>query len=211
MYKLFFSNKEVAFRLINKILLFLCVIMKLFIQRKESRNMKVFVDVGVLLIVYFWKLYKKWASKGKGVLFINTIMYIYVGFVLYFTLMPIITSLPFLLNHPYTPMNLQPFIDVTLGRGDFVRQVGLNVLMMIPFGFLLPFINKEKMKLPKVLLFTFLFSLSIELFQPLLNGFRSSDITDIITNTIGGCIGYTLYLLFYPFVIKIVRFMKNTI
>ncbi len=42
--------------------------------------------------------------------------------VLYFTLMPIITSLPFIFNHPYTSMNLDPFIDVLNGRGDFMRH-----------------------------------------------------------------------------------------
>ena len=32
-------------------------------------------------------------------------------------------------NHPYDSMNLVPFIDVLNGRGDFIRQVGLNVIM----------------------------------------------------------------------------------
>ena len=31
-------------------------------------------------------------------------------------------------------------------RGDFVRQVGLNIIMTIPFGFLVPFIKKENVK-----------------------------------------------------------------
>ena len=61
-------------------------------------------------------------------------MYVYLSFVLYFTLMPIIVKLPFILNHPYTPMNMVPFVDVLLGRGDFFRQVVLNVIMTIPFG-----------------------------------------------------------------------------
>ena len=48
-------------------------------------------------------------------------MYIYLSFVLFFTLMPIIVSIPFILNHPYTPMNLIPFVDILMGRGDFIR------------------------------------------------------------------------------------------
>ena len=31
---------------------------------------------------------------------------------------------------------------------------------------------------------------SIELLQPLISGARSSDITDVITNTVGGILGY---------------------
>ena len=50
-------------------------------------------------------------------------MYIYLSLVLFFTLMPIIASIPFILNHPYTPMNLIPFVAILMGRGDFVRQV----------------------------------------------------------------------------------------
>lgn len=171
--------------------------------------MKELVDLGVLIIIYVLKFYKKWKSKGKDILFINTLMYVYLIFVLYFTLMPVLTSLPFMFNHPYTPMNLTPFIDVLNGRGDFVRQVVLNVIMTVPFGFLLPLIKKENAKLPKVIFYTFLLSLSIELLQPLINGFRSADITDIITNVTGGIIGYIIYLIFKPLTTKILNCIKN--
>ena len=171
--------------------------------------MKELVDFAVLIIIYFWKFYKKWKEKGRDVLVVNTTMYIYLSFVLYFTLMPIITSLPFIFNHPYTPMNLVPFIDVLNSRGDFVRQVGLNIIMTIPFGFLLPLIKKENTKLLKVAFYTFLLSLSIEILQPLINGLRSSDITDLITNVLGGIIGYIMYLIFKPFATKILNYIKN--
>ncbi len=36
-------------------------------------------------------------------------------------------------------------------------------------------------------------SLSVELLQPLINAARSADITDVITNTAGGLIGYAVY------------------
>ena len=171
--------------------------------------MKELVDFAVLIIIYFWKFYKKWKEKGRDVLLVNTLMYIYLSFVLYFTLMPIITSLPFIFNHPYTPMNLVPFIDVLNSRGDFVRQVGLNIIMTIPFGFLLPLIKKENTKLLKVAFYTFLLSLSIEILQPLINGCRSSDITDLITNILGGIIGYIMYLILNTFTTKILNYIKN--
>lgn len=105
--------------------------------------MKVLIDFIVLIIIYFLKFYRKWKVKGRDVLLINTIMYIYLSFVLYFTLMPIITSLPFMFNHPYHLMNLEPFADVIKGRGDFFRQVILNIVMTIPFGFLLPLVKRK--------------------------------------------------------------------
>jgi len=171
--------------------------------------MKELVDFIVLIIIYFWKFYKKWKEKGRDVLLVNTLMYIYLSFVLFFTLMPIITSLPFIFNHPYDSMNLVPFIDVLNGRGDFIRQVALNVIMTIPFGFLMPLVKKENSRLLKVVFYTFLLSLGIELLQPLINGFRSADITDLITNVIGGSIGYIMYLIFKPLTTKILNYIGD--
>lgn len=171
--------------------------------------MKKSIDFIVLLILYIFVFYKKWKAQGRDVLFVNTTMYIYLSFVLYFTLMPITTSLPFIFNHPYDAMNMSPFIDVLNGRGDFARQVGLNVLMTVPFGFLVPLTEKKNVKFFKVVLYTFLLSLGIELLQPLIDGFRSSDITDIITNVTGGIIGYIIYLLLRPVTTRILCIIKN--
>lgn len=131
-------------------------------------------------------------------LLVNTLMYVYLSFVLYFTLMPVIASVPFILNHPYTPMNMAPFVDVLTGRGDFVRQVVLNVIMTMPFGFLFPLTQDRVARFSRTVFSCFLMSLAIELLQPLINGFRSSDITDLITNVIGGMLGYGLYVMFRP-------------
>ena len=171
--------------------------------------MKELVEFVFLFILYIFIFYKRWKVKGKDILFINTIMYIYLSFVLYFTLMPIITSLPFVFNHSYVPMNLVPFIDVSTGRGDFIRQVVLNIVMTIPFGFLLPLIKNKKINLMKTILYTFLLSLGIEILQPLINDFRSSDITDLVTNILGGIIGYILYLIFKPLTTKILSYIKE--
>lgn len=168
--------------------------------------MKELVDFIVLFLLYIFIFYKRWKLKGKDVLFINTIMYIYLSFVLYFTLMPIIASLPFIFNHSYVPMNLVPFIDVSSG---IIRQVVLNIIMTIPFGFLLPLIKNKKTNLIKIILYTFLLSLGIELLQPLINDFRSSDITDLITNVLGGIIGYILYIIFKPLTTKILHYIKE--
>lgn len=154
------------------------------------------VDFGALALLYGLVLFKRWRAKGRDVLLVNTLMYLYLSLVLYFTMMPVIASIPFILNHRYVPMNLVPFIDVSMRRGDFFRQVVLNVIMTMPFGFLFPLTQKGAVKIGKTVLFCFLMSLGIELLQPFFN--RSSDITDLITNVAGGILGYVFYMIFRP-------------
>lgn len=176
--------------------------------------MKIFLDFAALIAFYFLLFRKKWAKKGKDVLFINTVMFIYLSFVIYFTLMPLITTLPHALNclifdRQYPPMNLTPFVDVLYSRGDFTRQITLNIIMTIPFGFLLPLVRSQNPSLLKTILYTLLLSFSIETLQLFLRNGRSSDITDIITNVIGGIIGYIFYLLFKPLATKVLDHIKN--
>lgn len=165
-------------------------------------------DFVVLVFLYFLVFYQKWKSEGRDRLVVNTLMYVYLVFVLYFTLMPIITSLPFVFDHPYVPMNLEPFIDVVSSRGDFVRQIVLNVIMTIPFGFLFPLVDSKKPTLRKTIMYVFFLSLGIEILQPLINS-RSSDITDIITNVAGGLIGYIMYLICKPLLDKVLAYIRN--
>lgn len=160
--------------------------------------MKYLIDFIALALLYAFVFFGKWKSKGKDRLLVNTLMYLYLSFVLYFTLMPIITSLPFILNHPYKPMNLVPFIDVSMGRGDFLRQIILNVIMTVPFGFLFPLTRNRTAHFGRTVFFCLLMSLCIEMLQPLINGFRTADITDVITNMTGGILGYVFYVIFRP-------------
>lgn len=171
--------------------------------------MKYFIDFTALTLLYAFAFFKKWRIKGRDILLVNTLMYVYLSFVLYFTLMPIITSIPFVLNHPYSPMNIVPFIDVLEGRGDFLRQLVLNIVMTMPFGFLFPLTRNGTAKFGKTVFFCFLMSLGIEILQPLINGFRSSDITDIITNVIGGILGYGFYVIFKPVIFWVLAQWKG--
>ena len=168
---------------------------------------KYFIDFAVLVLLYLFIFFKKWRIKGRDRLLVNTLMYAYLSLVLFFTMMPVITSIPFILDHPYKPMNLVPFIDVTLGRGDFFRQVGLNVIMTLPFGFLFPLTQGKKAKFGLTVFSCFLMSLGIELLQPFFD--RSSDITDLITNVIGGVMGYGLYFIFKPIIFWILEHLKT--
>lgn len=98
---------------------------------------KYLLDFAVLALLYFLRLCPKWKHSGRRVLTVNTVMFLYLSGVLLVTLMPVIVSLPFCFNHPYIPMHMEPFEDAINGRGDFVRQIVLNVIMTVPFGFLI--------------------------------------------------------------------------
>lgn len=169
--------------------------------------MEVLIDFVVLIVIYIMVFYKKWRARGRDVLLVNTMMYIYLSFVLYFTLMPIIASLPFMFDHPYIPMNMAPFVDVAAGRGNYTEQVFLNIVMTIPFGILLPLMSRRP-KFWQVVLYTFGLSLAIELVQPLL-GSRTSDITDLITNVLDGAIGYGIYVVARPVIEMVLKRVKE--
>ncbi|MPM62191.1 hypothetical protein SDC9_109057 [bioreactor metagenome] len=69
--------------------------------------------------------------------------------------------------------------------------------MTIPLGILIPFIYKKNFL--KTLCDVFYFSLIIEFFQLFSNGgLRSFDTTDLISNTLGGIIGFMIFLMFNP-------------
>ena len=170
-------------------------------------QVKYFVDVAVLMFLYAFVFFRRWRSQGRDRLLVNTLMYAYLSLVLYFTMMPVVVSIPSMLDHPYTPMNLVPFIDVSLGRGDFFRQVLLNVIMTMPFGFLFPLTRDRRARFGATVFSCFLLSLGIELLQPFFD--RSSDVTDLITNVIGGALGYGLYVVFKPVAFWILDRLKT--
>ena len=168
---------------------------------------KYFIDFTGLVFLYALVFFRKWRTQGRDRLLVNTLMYAYLSLVLCFTMMPVVVSIPFILDHPYKPMNLVPFIDVSLGRGDFFRQGLLNVIMTLPFGFLFPLTRDKRTKLGVTVFFCFLMSLGIELLQPFFD--RSSDITDLITNVIGGALGYGLYTVFKPVAFWLLERLKT--
>ena len=91
-------------------------------------------------------------------------------------------------------MNLLPLI--TLTPQDLKTSL-LNILLLIPFGFGLPFITNFRMK--QIVVIGALFSIVIEFLQ-LITGFmakitfRIADINDVIFNTVGVAIGYILFV-----------------
>lgn len=165
--------------------------------------------VTILLVGLIWlgtSLFLK-LKKRKSLVYLLffTIFYIYLFKVLDYTLLQFQSLL--LLKH-FLPnlmlngieagrvVNLIPLAMLTL---EDVKTSILNILMMMPFGFGLPFITNFHFK--KVVISGLLLSIGVELLQ-LITGFtanttfRVADINDLIFNIVGVAIGYILFAQF---------------
>ena len=87
-------------------------------------------------------------------------------------------------------INLVPF-NWEDDTNQVIVEVIPNIMMFVPLGFFIPVIFKNKRKLCKTIVMVFLLTFSIEFFQYFIG--RSADINDIITNLLGGIIGYCIF------------------
>jgi len=81
---------------------------------------------------------------------------------------------------------------------ELVRNIGGNILLFVPYGFLLPLAFNEKGK------YTVLFGLLLTVFIETEQLFteRITDLNDIIMNVFGVLVGYLLFLIFYGIIRK---------
>ncbi len=160
----------------------------------------------ILLFGLIWfgiVTFLRFKKKSVVYLLFFTIFYAYLFKVLDYTLFQFQSIL---LLKQFTPdlilrgqptgqsVNLVPLVTLTL---QDVNTSLLNILLMIPFGFGLPFITNFRMK--EIVVIGALFSVAIEFLQ-FVTGFmakitfRIADINDVIFNTVGVAIGYILVL-----------------
>lgn len=110
------------------------------------------------------------------------------AFTLFITAAFAATGVPNVFSLRFEPtINLVPFAH------DSYLQYGLNVLLFMPLGFLLPHLWEKFSKIRITTLHGMLFSLVIELGQ--LFTFRATDIDDLILNTLGTALGAILFTL----------------
>lgn len=154
----------------------------------------VFMLLGyVILYVVSFRKY-----KGRELFYIS-LLYFYITLILNLTIIPDCFVLKPTWKDLLLPIpprdSLKPYYDFSLSREGSLIDIILNVLMMIPFGYLLGKVSKTNVF--KVVLTTLFFSMFIEITQLLMSQFfinhRFFDITDIINNAIGGFIGYLFY------------------
>ncbi len=89
---------------------------------------------------------------------------------------------------------IRMYIDYSYKLNSFENLVG-NVVVFIPFGFLLPYVVKWGRNFLVMLLNALLFVTGIEVFQ-LFSAFGAFDVDDILLNTVGAILGYLAYLAF---------------
>lgn len=83
---------------------------------------------------------------------------------------------------------LEPY---AMGMRATFTQLAANILLFVPLGFLFPIVFAKFRTVLATMTVVFFFSLSIEICQLFIG--RSADIDDLITNTIGGGLGYLIF------------------
>lgn len=163
------------------------------------------IHILFLIVIYLLFFYDDWSKLNRKQFLIRTMFYIYICIVMIFTLFPF--RFPMLYSDRLTSplMNFIPYRDWKAGYAGAIRETILNIVMFIPFGILLSFM--KKVRLIKIIIMSFLFSLSIECGQVIFGWLdmidvRRFDVTDLINNTTGGIIGFLSYKVFVPFFIQ---------
>ena len=116
----------------------------------------------------------------------------YVAGVVHFTLFPIDVQRGPYANQTawYEQVNWLPLLTAD------VPSFALNVVMLVPFGVLLPLVSARAASARRVAALSLAFSASIEVAQLLVYVFarsgRSVDVNDLLANTLGGVLGYLL-------------------
>lgn len=97
--------------------------------------------------------------------------------------------------------NLVPFAEIKrylhyrdkIGNFNVLLNLLGNVLCFVPFGFVIPILT-SKQTFFRMLCLSMLASVLVELLQ-LISMLGSCDVDDIILNTLGGVIGYILFVI----------------
>ncbi len=117
---------------------------------------------------------------------------LYIAFLIWLVLFKLSFHLSKILHYHHRSLNLVPFAapSIVNGRVNYGEMV-LNCVFFIPLGLLLN-ANFKNTPFVRKLAVVLLFSLSAETIQYIF-AIGASDITDVITNTLGGFLGLILY------------------
>lgn len=142
------------------------------------------------LVVLMWLRYKKGkftATYSKAHYILPVVFALYIMAVFHITgVGTVYDAMTVEFEEMKERINLIPFSQEI----DVIGYL-LNIVMFVPFGFLVPLIWKEMGKLSHILTTGFALSLLIELSQ--LFSYRGTDVDDIILNTLGAVVGFLVY------------------
>lgn len=155
----------------------------------------------VFIFSILWIIFRYWSYKRGGKVLNKGNELIFSLFFVYLLGVFFVTFEPFKFYFPSEiPLKafIVPFeqISAQFGRNSSIAWYYLiaNIVMLVPFGVLVPMIASLECRFLLVMFLGFCFSLAIETIQ-LLFTFRSFDVDDIIFNVTGALVGYSFYYL----------------
>ena len=170
----------------------------------------------IIYILVFLMAYKK---TPKQKLFIGSIIYFISVFIIMMTLFPMPVD-PAVLEYNRS-MGLQCINNLVPFRMIYniidsesvivaIYQIGGNIMMLFPLGYLIPMMTDKKIDLKKILLIIFCITFCIESAQLIIGkiinfNYRCFDVDDMILNTLGGVFGYFMLKKTYPVVRKFIK------
>jgi glycopeptide antibiotics resistance protein len=164
-----------------------------------------------IILISIWIIYraiclKKSKKKNFKREFIINIFFIYFLILINLTIckmsmLQINLDNSFYINYIPLVETFKMFNNNFMGVGNALYNVIGNILLFIPFGFLVPLLFKKKNKFLMITLYGFFTSVLIEIVQ-LFTSFNTTDIDDIIFNTLGAIIGYIIFNIFYYLIKK---------
>lgn len=178
------------------------------------------IVVGMVLYIIvrgIWYSIQKKRQRKTGVLkeFVIFLFVTYILMVISVTLFPVYIGMPHE-RFSFYSINFIPLVTIfddinQIGKaydGDtlfmlklIIKNVGGNILMFMPLGFLLPILRQRFRSIKNILLVGLLASVTIESLQFVqlyfgLNFARAVDIDDLICNVFGALLGYLVFKLF---------------
>ena len=180
----------------------------------------IFYLVGRVIVIGIRYKRKKRVYLLKEI--IGLLFFIYICMVISVTLFPFPIGFNNNIENVYSSINIIPLKsiidnisqigiaydgDALFMIGLIVRNVGGNILLLMPLGFLAPILWDRFKQFKSIMLLGFSVSSSIEILQFLetvVGGWgRITDIDDVICNLLGVIIGYTIYKLVFKAVVKL--------
>ncbi|MGD6940680.1 VanZ family protein [Cytobacillus gottheilii] len=195
-------------------------------------NTVIFLGIIIYLSVRGIVIFKKRRSQINVYWFkemLNFLFAIYICMVISVTLFPLPIGFDYQNENLFRSVNLVPLVTIienisligTAYDGDtlfmialILINVGGNILLLMPLGFLAPILWREFRHFKKVILLSLVVSITIELLQLLESSFgrggRVTDIDDVICNVLGAIIGYLIYVLIMKIADKFkIRIVSN--
>ncbi|MBO0993881.1 VanZ family protein [Bacillus sp. SD088] len=152
----------------------------------------------ILWILYRNKRYKKKYVHSSREMIVN-LFFVYLVFVVFLTMQPFQWNLPFGIWGGKTTYHFDFHLfyelkNMSNPKLQMLYSLG-NIALFIPLGLFTPLLFRHCQRLWTVLLLGFASSLTIELIQTFFTMTRRGTLDDLVFNTSGAVIGYSLYIM----------------